>query len=459
MGPRRDEGGGAYSPPAGGLPPADTDQGQRDLYRNDGKQTELITTGPGTADPFHNYCGTNVVLGACPFESSVDTTRAFFAFDGPLVPEDTDGGHLDVFRRFAGTTELFTTGPAGGNGAYDVCSNYSYPCPDFWVSADGNRLVFITREGLVPEDSDFDCDISYLSRCEDLYERANGVTRLLTTGPLRSAGSASAYLGVSRTQYYPFSVSLDARHVFFATDVALVADDRDTREDIYESLDGSTRLVSTGPFNSNAPVESSFAGASADGTRSFFFANAALTSDSANGFGIYERSGDATRRLPLGPPGDPFDTHQVAFFGPSYDGSHVFFATSERLVSEDTDNRRDLYSYSRDGVQLVSTGPAGGNGAFDVCSTDGFGPCLEAASRDGTKVYFTTEEPLVASDTDNACPRFVGVPHPCEDIYVRDLTRGTTELVSAGPGPSDGVPFDFLMLDAISADGSRAFFR
>jgi hypothetical protein len=450
------EGTGAYFTTSEPLVAADTD-GLRDLYRNDGSQTELVTTGPGTAGPDRNFCGRDIVLGACPFESSPDTAHAFFAFEEPLVPEDTDGGHNDVYRRFAGTTDLFTTGPASDNGPFDVCTSFGYPCNSFWVSSDGERLVFETPEKLVPEDSEC-APNSPLFGCDDLYERDHGVTRLLTTGPLRSPGESSAY-GIGLTYLHPFPVSLDARHVFFITEAALVPEDRDTRNDIYESFDGATRLVSTGPFNSDAPADADWRGASADGTRSYFWTNAALTSDSARGRGNYERAGGVTRRLPLGPPSDPFNTDSVSLYGPSYDGTHVFFSSSERLTPADTDNRRDLYSYSAEGIELVSTGPAGGKGAFDTCPGDGFGPCLEAASRDGTVVYFTTEEPLVASDTDDDCPKFVGQPYPCEDIYKRDLTRNTTELVSTGPGPSDGIPFDFLFLDAISVDGSRAFFR
>jgi hypothetical protein len=309
----------------------------------------------------------------------------------------------------------------------------------------------------VPGDYDFDCAVNYLGVCEDLYERANGVTRLLTTGPLRTGSSG---IRLYPTSFFPYPVSADARHVFFQTDTALVADDSDRAIDVYESFDGTTRLVSTGPFYSNLPVDADFRGASADGTRSYFAVDAPLTTDSPHGRGLYERADGVTRRLPLGPPNDPFDTSDVSLYGPSFDGSHVLFATTQRLTAADTDNRRDLYAYSSEhGAQLVSTGPAGGNGAYDVCTQDGPWPCLEGASRDGTKVYFTTEEPLVAGDTDNQCPRFVGVPHACEDIYVRDLDRGTTELVSTGPGPSDGAAFDPLSLDSISADGGRAFFR
>ena len=45
-------------------------------------------------------------------------------------------------------------------------------------------------------------------------------------------------------------------------------------------------------------------------------------------------------------------------------------------------------------TEQVSTGPAGGNGAFDAN--------LAGASADGTRVFFGTAESLVSADTDTS---------------------------------------------------------
>ena len=50
----------------------------------------------------------------------------------------------------------------------------------------------------------------------------------------------------------------------------------------------------------------------------------------------------------------------------SDDGTRVFFNTAEPLVTADTDTRTDLYERSGGVTTLVSTGPTGGNGAFDA---------------------------------------------------------------------------------------------
>jgi Tol biopolymer transport system component len=109
------------------------------------------------------------------------------------------------------------------------------------------------------------------------------------------------------------------------------------------------------------------------------------------------------------------------YAGAAADGGTVFFTTTEKLVPGDTDNRIDVYERSFDtalGVYVtreVSTGPTGGNDAFDAS--------YEGNSSDELKVFFSTDESLVAGDTDRS-----------EDVYVRDLSDSTTTLASQGGG-------------------------
>ena len=80
---------------------------------------------------------------------------------------------------------------------------------------------------------------------------------------------------------------------------------------------------------------------------------------------VYERVGwadDAGLDRPTGGNG-AFD---AIFGGASADGARVFFGTAEPLVSADTDTEQDVYERSGGQTTLVSTGPTGGNGAFDA---------------------------------------------------------------------------------------------
>ena len=165
---------------------------------------------------------------------------------------------------------------------------------------------------------------------------------------------------------------------------------------------GQTTLVSTGPAGGNGAFEADFAGASADGSRVFFVTGEPLVSADTDAFeDVYERSGGQTTLVSTGPAGGngAFDGF---FAGASADGSRVFFGTGEPLVSADTDAFEDVYERSGGQTTLISTGPTGGNGPLDAH--------FKGASADGTRVFFKTAESLIGADTDTS-----------EDIYVKRI--------------------------------------
>lgn len=137
--------------------------------------------------------------------------------------------------------------------------------------------------------------------------------------------------------------------------------------------------------------------------------------------------------------------------GVAVNGSRVFFLSFERLVAGDTDSALDVYvrDFDIEATILVSTGaascaPACGNGPAPVLG-------FEGAARDGSRVFFTTEEGLAGGDGDGL-----------RDIYVRDLDGATTQLVSmAGACPGDLQPGQNCepTFGGASADGLHAFFE
>jgi hypothetical protein len=191
-----------------------------------------------------------------------------------------------------------------------------------------------------------------------------------------------------------------------------------------------------------------YLGSSTDGNTVFFSTSQSLVpGDTDTRRDVYARTFDSgssqytTHELSTGPTGgnDAFD---ATFEGSSADGSKVFFSTDERLTSSDTDNARDVYMRSGGVTTLVSTGPTGGNGSKDAD--------YAGSSADGSVAFFVTAEQLTGSDADASF-----------DIYARDTVANTTKLVSAGAAgcaPICGNGSANAQFRGASADGSKVFF-
>ena len=427
----------------------DTDTA-RDLYQRAGGVTTLVSIGPdgGNDDNFDVESG----------EISADGSRVFFKTEEQLdATADTDD-RGDVYEHSGAVTALVSTGPNGGNGAFDVDLK--------GFSDDGSRVFIRTEEALVADDMDV---------FPDLYERSGGTTTLISTGPKGYNGTfpsdfqlnsedgtrvfiytaeqfvnedtddrGDSYLrsGGTTTLLVPtdgaFSngvegTSADGTRAFLQTQEPVAMGDTDNSFDVFEWRNGTRTLLSTGPAGGNGPVDSIYQDASRDGTKVFFATLEPLVAGDTDGgrMDIYQRSGSTTTLVSAGGNGSFDASYQDA----SDDGSHVLFRTAEQLVATDTDSQEDLYERADGVTSLVSTGPAGGNGAFDADS--------DGISADGRRVLFQTEEALTGADTDSRL-----------DIYER--SDGETTLLSTGSGGGNGA-FDAGFQGA-SASGTRLFF-
>jgi uncharacterized membrane protein YgcG len=312
------------------------------------------------------------------------------------------------------------------------------------ASANGEVVFFETDEQLVPGDTDTK---------RDIYERSFDavigayVTREVSLGP---AGGTDAYPALFE------KASADGTKVFFSTEEALVSGDTDRRLDVYmrDLATGTTTLVSQGeaacsPACGNGAFDAGFARASADGTKAFFVTEEKLASgDTDDAVDVYERdltfpetttlvSAGASSCSPACGNGD-FD---ASLRGLAPDASRVFLITDERLSGSDTDSAVDIYARNlNDGTTtLVSQGDSS---CAPACGNSGAAPVFRGSSDDGSRVFFTTDEPLIAADKDTAT-----------DVYARDLPAGPTTLVSGGSSLTLTASFA-----AASADGTHVFF-
>jgi hypothetical protein len=344
--------------------------------------------------------------------SSTDGLREFFDTKEALDPGDTDTS-TDLYERSPAQTTLISTSSTAGNGAFDAL--YA------GASDDGTRVFFHTREALVPGDTD--------SNRFDLYERFNGVTTLISTGPTTTNALVDAFFR---------GASADGTKVFFETPEALTASDTKARSDVYQRQGTTTTLVSTGPTSAAGSFFARFRGASVDGSLVFFESDDRLTAgDTDLETDVYERNvgTSTTTLLSIGPNGG--NAAVPAFFDSSSDtGSRVFFHTAERLdTTADTDGFTDVYERAASTTTIVTTSATGGNGPRHAD--------FAGSSADGTTVYFETDESMLAADNDLNF-----------DVYKR--TGGVTTLASDGPAGTD--PNVDATALGVSDDGSRVWF-
>jgi Tol biopolymer transport system component len=374
----------------------------------------LVFAGTAMAAPA-NYAGT-----------SADGKVVFFTTTEKLVPGDTDS-RLDVYERSydasleSYVTREVSTGPTGGNDAFDAFYD--------GASSDGTKVFFSTSESLVSSDTD---------RAEDIYMRnlATGTTTLVSAGENLCAGCGN---GPGAAIYV--DATSDGTRVDFVSSEQLSTADKDSAADVYQRdlTTGQTTLVSAGdgscsPTCGNGAADALFQGASGDGEVVLFATTEKLVPADTDNLGdIYARDlGSGTTTLVSEPGTCPAEVDCTpAFAGVSADGSRVFFETNERIDTGDTDKSSDVYEWHAGTVNLVSTGPAGGNGPANAT--------FEASAAGGSAVFFESSEQLVAADTDSAV-----------DVYER--SGGETTLVSTGTA---NLPASF---DKVSADGATVIF-
>ena len=371
----------------------DTDD-ERDVYVRRGGTTTIASQGERNG---------NLGVPAGAFVVSQDGSRVFFTTAEQLVAEDADST-VDVYEWLDGATRLISGRAADAPGPdADVAIPGRLPQPA------GDRIVIQTTERLLPGDGD---------AVSDLYERTASGLRLLT--------------GATDADVVALDANRSLTHVFFETTKDLLASDADSNQpDTYMVNGDQLAHVSKAPQAASGGAWRTWADlVSPDGSRALLVTIEALDAgDSDGGWDIYlwQADGGVTWvSRPAGGAGCARQSCPNNTYGGAADLSRVAFTTPERLLPADTDDALDVYAWTPGGLELVSIGPNGGNGAADVAES--VGGRTGKMGADGRGVLFTTAESLLPEDADAQT-----------DLYER--IDGTTRLVSTGEiGASGGVP-------------------
>ena len=386
-----------------------------------------------------------------------NSTSAFINGDGNRVAFSTTANDLgpadagsdgDVYVRdlTTGVTTLVSgrqSGGDGGNGTSDVLG----------ISADGNRVLFQSdASDLVAND---DPDPTFPGR--DIYVRdlATSTTILVSVNRFGTdGGDRGSFLAL---------MSDDGNRVAFLSLASdLVPNDDDDGEtadsaDVYvrDLATSTTYLASvnlTADDGGNHGADDVVI--SADGTRVAFTSasNNLTTLDDPNNINrdvyVYDITSGDTLLASVNAAGTQ-SVGNAFLIDLDADGTTVAFRSNLNTFGP-PDAGFDEDVYVRDlaaGVtRLASVSAAGGDGANGLTGLQSRGNGLSA---DGTKAFFSSEATNLDPDTADT--------NGVEDIYMRDLVAGTTDLVSVdgtGADSANGASY----LAGISADGSRVLF-
>jgi hypothetical protein len=365
------------------LLPADRDR-SGDLYESAGGRLSLVATGAGQAggaeDASFRY-------------ATPDGSRVFFQTSKRLLAADTDSA-IDVYERSPGGLALVSTGPGGGG---------AEPARFQAATPDGSHAIFATTAALTPDDGD---------EAVDLYERAAGLTALITPGTAQGVVALNrddrGTFGVPRRRA---AISSDGQRVIFATAERLSTSDVDDQVDLYEAGPGtlqagicggrpcgvSIRLLSTGPADGGTcpavDCDAELEAVSPDASRIVIDTRAALVADDSDGANdLYGISPTGPELLSVGATGQ--NEEFPGFLAASADATHVIFASGAKLTADDRDPYSDIFERAGGRTTLVS------GGRLDRSFAGATEPGVEfaGASADLSRVFFETYEGLLRSD-------------------------------------------------------------
>lgn len=307
------------------------------------------------------------------------------------------------------------------------------PCEWPSVSADGQYVVFESEAtNLVPDDTNGLYDVF-------LHDRQTGQTRRISQNIQGEQGNGSSRIPV---------IASDGSAIVFVSGASnLVADDNNGEWDVFV-YDLTAQQIIRVPMDTQGTyaINGLFPSIAADGSIVTCDTNdARLVPDDTNGvddvfaIDLDTRTG---RRVSVNSEGEQGNGPSSWSFVSDNGRFVAFESDASNLVTDDTNNERDIFVYDRqaDGIERVSL-------AGDGTQQNGFDTERASISADGRYVAFQSDASNLSATTDS---------NGTHDVFVYDRQTRTIQRVSL---TSDGREAnDWNGLPVIAPDGSAIVF-
>jgi len=348
--------------------------------------------------------------GSRDIDISSDGDWAVFLSGNSLVPTDTngaEGGGQDWYLRNLETGAVQLVSVASDGSLSDDYNGYT---PDSASVSNGGRYVAFDSysTNLAVEDYNNKTDVFYRDTLEGTTIRVS----VDNEGIEGNRGSRSP------------SISDDGRYVAFVTGVAFDPADENGTIDIYrrDMQEGTFQRVSVGPDGADPNANSDDPAISGDG-RYVTFMSAAdnLVPNDTNEYNdifVFDCQTGTTSRVCVGLDGAQADddSQDPSISG---DGRYIAFSSdAENLVDVADAGNSDIFVFDRETSETICASLNDGSDPdYDTGNDGSYSPSIDSS---GTAVAFQTgADNLIADDTNGD-----------EDIYVYDLTYGSTSIVS-----------------------------
>jgi hypothetical protein len=352
-------------------------------------------------------------LGVVTFETEAD-----------LLPETTGGGEkLYAWEHgkltLAGVLPDGTLPPEGSGQARRQGKFQADPNEGSVADRNGSSIPFV----------------SPASGEQQLYLRRDGTSTAWVS-------QSEASVPVAEPHNVRFrAMSADGRHILFTTSDSLLDGDPGGLYMYTDSSSPATESNLTFIAPTATDLEEVVSGVSEDGSRVYFFTQA-QPGYPQTGTYLWD---EGTLRFVT-----PYDTANQSLLGSwgretSADGRQFAYVDSEGAST----GKVYVYDEQTESLRCASCLSGGGGGADAIVvpadTSEAFSELSIYArprfiTADGRHVFFSTDEPLVASDTNGL-----------DDVYEYDVQSGAVSLLSSGTGDSPA------WLGAVSANGNDVF--